>query len=40
MKHYPKTPDEQDANARVGAICLFFGLFVFLILKSCGVYDH
>jgi hypothetical protein len=39
MKHYPKTPEEQDANGRVGAVCLFLGLFVFFLFKSCGAYD-
>ena len=39
MKHYPKTPDEEESNARVGAVCLFLGLLAFLVLKSCGVYD-
>ncbi len=39
MKHYPKTPEENDSNARVGAVFLFLGLFTFLSLKSCGVYD-
>lgn len=33
-------PDKEEANAKVGAFCLFLGLMFFFILKSCGVYDH
>jgi hypothetical protein len=37
MRHYPKTPEERDANGRVGAVCLFLGLLTVFLLKTCHV---
>lgn len=35
MRHYPKTPEQEDANAKAGAFCLFFGMAVVFLLKTC-----
>lgn len=37
MRHYPKTPEQEEANARVGAFCLFLGMLIVLLLKTCHV---
>lgn len=37
MKHYPKTPDDEDWHAWSAKVSIIFGFAVVFLLKTCYV---